>query len=70
MAHFKGVRINLSDVVQYHQYSGQRVHTGEQTHITKQQELLKVVIESALMMKMISERLAFQLLINTLYKYY
>lgn len=55
MAHLEGVRINLSDVVQHHQHSSQRIHTGEQTHIAKQQELLKVVVKRALMTKVISE---------------
>lgn len=48
MAHLEGVRINLSDVVQHHQHSSQRIHTGEQTHIAKQQELLEVIVKCAL----------------------
>lgn len=56
MAHLEGVRVNLSDVVQHHQHSSQRIHTGEQAHIAEQQELLKVVVKRALMIKDISER--------------
>lgn len=47
-AHLEGVGVNLSDVVQHHQDSGQRVDAGEQTDVTEQQEQLQVVIECAL----------------------
>lgn len=46
--HLEGIRVNFCDVVQYHQDSSQRVYTGEQTNVTKQQEQLQVVIKCTL----------------------
>lgn len=48
VAHFEGIRVHLSNVIQHHQDSGQRVDAWEQTDVTKKQKELQVVIKGTL----------------------